>query len=122
MASTLPEVSMLVDLALQHDSKGPFCDVLYGVPISASKLIALAALRNKIPKKGVIHILMDHPSQIEFVQDFVAEKEASSFSVFVKLDTGYHRAGITCDDRGVDLAMRIIRSPHLDLTGVYSHW
>ena len=72
---------------------------------------------------GQIHILIDHPVQVAFVENYVkTTPDKVSFSVFLKLDTGYHRAGIMCDDRGVDLAVQILQSSHLDLKGVYSHW
>ena len=122
VASTLPEINMLVDAVPRYG--GPFRDVLYGVPISESKLETLDSLRRKvIPDDGQIHILIDHPVQVAFVEKYVeTSPDKVPFSAFLKLDTGYHRAGITCDDRGVDLAVQILQSPHLGLTGVYSHW
>lgn len=110
---------MLINTAPTYG--GPFLDILYGVPISASKLSTLNNLRSKLGK-GIIHIIIDHPSQVSFVEEFTKKENTKRFSVFLKLDTGYHRAGITCDDRGVDLAMLILNSPHLTLKGVYSHW
>ena len=121
VASTLPEIAILVHAAPKYG--GPFRDVLYGVPISESKLETLDSLRRNMPNGGQIHVLMDHPTQVTFVENFAKKKpNALPFSVFLKLDTGYHRAGITCDDRGVDLAIQILESPHLELKGVYSHW
>lgn len=120
VASTLPEVKMLVE---DLPECLPFQDVLYGVPISESKLDALDGLRRRLPPSGQIHILIDNPAQVTFVEDYVnSTANTSPFSVFLKLDTGYHRAGITCDERGVDLALAILQSPHLVLKGVYSHW
>ena len=120
VASTLPEVAILVDAASLY--RKPFSDILYGVPISESKLPTLDVLRKRIPK-GQIHITVDHPSQVAFVEEFVTSTpDALPFSTFLKLDTGYHRAGISCDERGVELAVRIIESPYLKLKGVYSHW
>lgn len=120
VASTLPEVQLLVETSPQYG--GAFHDVLYGVPISESKLEALHALRRKMPASGKIHIMIDHPTQVKFVEDYVNSHDSGPFSVFLKLDTGYHRAGITCDERGVELALQILRSPAVELKGVYSHW
>jgi len=130
VASTIPEVSMLVELACQKQCR-PFNDILLGVPICQSKLFAISALKNKLRSKfkcvdtGTIHILIDHPAQVHFLHDFIQNEassyEGGSWSVFMKLDTGYHRAGTTCDKRGVDLATEIINSPVLELKGVYSH-
>ena len=120
VTSTIPEVSMLINAASHYPK--PFRDILYGVPISESKLPTLDKLRRKIPD-GRIHIMLDHPKQVAFVENYVRNTpDASPFSAFLKLDTGYHRAGITCDERGVKLAIRILESPYLELKGVYSHW
>ena len=42
--------------------------------------------------------------------------------MFRKLDTGYHRAGITCEKAGMNLATQIINSTHLVvIKGLYTH-
>jgi D-serine deaminase-like pyridoxal phosphate-dependent protein len=136
VASTIPEAELLVDGAKQYG--GPFCDILYGVPISQTKLARLDALRDKLPKGGKINILIDHEQQVGMVEKLFGGEtspahknkkpklacppETKVWSVFLKLDTGYHRAGITCDDRGVQLALKVLDSPVLELAGVYSHW
>ena len=119
VASTIPEIAMLVKASTEH--QGPFRDILYGVPMSHSKLPLLERLRNSNCK---IHIMIDHPLQVSFINDFMSSLQPSSMplSAFVKLDTGYHRAGIPCDDRGVDLVRQIEKSPYILLYGLYSHW
>jgi D-serine deaminase-like pyridoxal phosphate-dependent protein len=124
VASTLPEIELLVDAAPTH--KGPFLDILYGVGISESKLSRIHTLQTKLSKiddTGRVHVMVDHPSQVEWMEHFCRNVSKSfQFSAFLKLDTGYHRAGTTCDARGVDVAMKIIQSPHVTLFGLYSHW
>jgi D-serine deaminase-like pyridoxal phosphate-dependent protein len=133
VASTLPEVELLIQGATLYG--GPFSDILYGVPISQTKLVRLDALREKLPKGGKINIMIDHEQQVVMVENFAGKTapahkkqklacppETKVWSVFLKLDTGYHRAGITCDERGVQLALQILDSPLLELSGVYSHW
>lgn len=123
VASTLPEIELLVDAAPTH--KGPFLDILYGVGISESKLSRIHTLQTKLSKiddTGRVHVMVDHPSQVEWMEHFCRNVSKSfQFSAFLKLDTGYHRAGTTCDARGVDVAMKIIQSPHVTLFGLYSH-
>jgi D-serine deaminase-like pyridoxal phosphate-dependent protein len=135
IASTLPEVELLVRGATSYG--GPFSDILFGIPISQTKLARLAALREKLPEGGKINIIIDHEQQVVMVEDFMEKlcspaphkkpkltdpAETKVWPVFLKLDTGYHRAGITCDDRGVQLALKVLDSPLLELAGVYSHW
>ncbi|KAL9190805.1 hypothetical protein ACHAXT_000511 [Thalassiosira profunda] len=111
VVSTLPELALVVDMACQHKRR-PFSDVLLGVPICISKLAAIQTLRTKLARgtdcKGIIHLLVDHPAQVDFLERFVAEHSASErWSVFLKVDTGYKRAGTTCDDAGASLATKI---------------
>lgn len=120
VASTLPEVALLANAAAKLG--GPFQDILYGVPISKSRLARLDSLRQKIPG-GKIHILVDHSQQVADIEAFAEERgeTCAPWSTFLKLDTGYHRAGVPCDHRGLELAARILASDDLNLIGVYSH-
>jgi len=126
VVSTLAELTMVTDMACQRQCR-PFNDVLLGVPICKSKLTAIQNLKTKMDSAtndGNIHILVDNPYQVDFLEEFIANNNPSpdkKWSVFLKLDTGYHRAGTTCDGQGVALAMKIINSPHLGLKGIYSH-
>lgn len=121
---------MLVDMACEHEGK-PFHDILYGMPICYTKLPIIHRLKDKLTRwvgeDGVIHVLVDSEDQLERLEDFVANfgsalMNATNWSVFLKIDTGYHRAGVTCDLNGVSLATKIIKSSHVSLKGVYSHW
>ncbi len=123
VASTIAEVRMLAVSGLGF----PFNDILFGVPIGScrSKLALLDQIQQQRPGV-IIHVLVDHPDQVKMLEEYYCTNANSGsrqrFSVFLKLDTGYHRAGISCDDRGVDLASRIFLSKKLNLKGVYSHW
>lgn len=122
VASTLPEVAMLVDAAQKYGG-APFNDILYGVPIAISKLPSLYELKRKMGN-GEIRILLDHVEQIRQIEEFVSngQRDLPKLTAFLKLDTGYHRAGVPCNAHGVEVAMRIFGSPALDLVGLYSHW
>ena len=118
---------MVVDLASLYPCKS-FNDILFGIPVCKSKLQAIQKLKNKLESStngdGDVHVLVDHPDQVNFLEDFIRNTPFTmkKWSVFLKLDTGYHRAGTSCDDRGVMLAMKIIESPFVALKGLYSHW
>lgn len=119
---------MVVDLACEHQCR-PFTDVLLGVPICKTKLEAILKLKRKLKSAindGTIHVMIDNPGQVDFLEDFIrkstSEDEGGQWSVFLKLDTGYHRAGVKCNGEGVSLATKIIESRYLSLKGVYSHW
>ena len=129
VASTLPEIEMLVNAAEKYGG-APFNDILFGVPITSSKLSSLVLLQRKLAHQqggGQIRIMVDHVEQVrqveEFVNDNVDDDEGlAHFTAFLKLDTGYHRAGVPCDERGVAVAIAMIQSSALELVGVYSHW
>ena len=102
VASTIPEVRMLVELA--NEKGAPYNDIVYAIPICKSKLNAIQILKSDLSSStnsnGSIHLLVDHPDQIEFLEEFISKNSTESnikWSVFVKVDTGYHRAGVTCD-------------------------
>jgi D-serine deaminase-like pyridoxal phosphate-dependent protein len=117
--------------------------VLYAVPIAEFRLKALYELQQSYPNIK-IHLLVDHPKQVEFIDQFAtalrqsidvdaddSNGDGSSgsprtlfglFSVYMKVDTGYHRAGISPDENGVALAKQIYQSPFTSLAGIYSHW
>ena len=116
VGSTIPELRMLTELATEWGP--PFNDVLYGIPICKSKLPTIETLRNKmVDLNGDIHLLVDNMGHIDMLKS-----SETKWSVFIKVDTGYHRAGVTCDDQGVSIAARVIKSTNLSLKGLYSHW
>ena len=127
VVSTIPELAMLTEMASRRKCQ-PFSDILLGIPICKSKLSAIRELKNELASatnnEGVIHLLIDHAHQVEFLEDFVMNSPSPgvTWSVFLKIDSGYHRAGVTCDSRGISVAMKIIDSSCLSLKGLYSHW
>jgi D-serine ammonia-lyase len=125
VASTLPEIYMLARNNNDEIFHTSFLDVLYGVPICQFKLPYIEQLRKQFrtEREGTIHIIVDHIQQVEFIEKFISHNNVDEpFSVFLKLDTGYHRAGVPCTERGIQLASRILSSSSLMLKGVYSHW
>lgn len=127
VVSTIPELAMIVDMAFHHECKS-FRDILYGIPICKSKLSAILRLKNELSSvtnnEGVIHVLVDNSHQVDFLEEFIISSSLADikWSVYLKIDTGYHRAGVTCDSQGISVAMKIINSSCLTLKGLYSHW
>ncbi|CAB9513532.1 D-serine dehydratase [Seminavis robusta] len=138
VASTIPEVKLLVNYYTTNSTENAG-SILYGIPISETKLPPLFVLQQRLDDWTTrqqnkankdhhipIHILIDHPQQVQMVEQFLAKQEqqstpAATFSVFCKLDTGYHRAGTTCDKQGIQLVTAILQSKALRLVGFYSH-
>ncbi|KAL7442631.1 hypothetical protein ACHAXM_011957 [Skeletonema potamos] len=129
VVSTLPELSMVVKLGCEYKRK-PFLDIIFGVPICKSKLLTIQSMLHELTStthgEGCIHVLVDNPQQVNFLEEFARsnashENDTQRWSVFLKLDTGYHRAGIPPSEAGVELATKIINSAHLVLKGLYTH-
>lgn len=130
VVSTMPELSMLVDIAC-HRKVSPFNDILYGIPLCKSRLADLFELKKKLASAtdniGIVHLLIDHADQLSFLEEFIIDHHSVvaqeiKWSVFLKVDTGYHRAGVSLDSKGVAVAERIVNSKHVELKGLYSHW
>ncbi len=165
VASTIPEIEMLLECAKLYHTLNPFGNILYGVPISRMKfrrIIQLQSqfkllqdklldrnnnpsLKNEEPsqEKGNVdtcdnvqlHVLVDNLGQVQMLEEQIHSStqqyntqnnsenhKLTPWSVYLKVDTGYHRAGVTVDKVGVQVAMSIIESNCLALKGLYSHW
>ncbi|MBL8229060.1 MAG: DSD1 family PLP-dependent enzyme [Bryobacterales bacterium] len=65
-------------------------------------------------------IVIDHPQQVELWQKYAA-MASWNLQVLVDLDVGDHRTGMPCDERAIELAKQIHRSPNLELRGVQAY-
>ncbi|KAJ5553549.1 hypothetical protein N7494_002927 [Penicillium frequentans] len=91
IVSTLLELETLFPL-LQELKKSQQINVLYGIPLVPSSVSRLAELALQLGE-GSISVMIDHPDQVFFLKKFF-EITGFPVCVFVKVDTGYHRAGI----------------------------
>ena len=105
-ASTLAEV--------EHFAGAGFRDITYAVPIAPEKLERAAGIAKRMER---LNILIDSFDALEAI-----ESSGFSFDVFLKVDCGYHRAGVNPDDpdSGV-LARRIIDSKNVRFQGLLTH-
>lgn len=95
-----------------------FDDITYAVPIDPAKLAEAAAIANTVRQ---LNLLLDHRETLRAVESFAA-REAISFDLFLKVDCGYHRAGVDpgCE-AAVDLALACSQSPHVRMRGLLTH-
>ena len=104
--STLAEAEFFAD----HG----FDDITYAVPIAPGKLARAAALARRIRR---LNVLIDSEQALRAM-----ERSGNSFDVFLKIDCGYHRAGVDPDDpRSVALARAISASGSARFRGVLTH-
>jgi D-serine ammonia-lyase len=92
IASTLLEIEMLHPLLKALRTTNRPANVLYGIPLVPSHVLRLAQLAVDMGEDS-ISVMIDHPDQIPYLRKFF---EVTTFPacVFVKVDTGYHRAGL----------------------------
>ena len=115
VASTLSEVRFF--------AQGGFRDITYGVPITPNKLDLAADVLKTI---DVLHLFVDQKSHLEAVVKH-AQKNNIRWSVFLKVDTGYHRHGIDPrqDTKRVLELVRLLNESEsqgsITFYGLYSH-
>ncbi|KAL8783776.1 MAG: hypothetical protein Q9213_004392 [Squamulea squamosa] len=98
--------------------------VLYGLPIPPSTVQRLAASGKRL-SPGSLSVLVDHHEQLQHLKIF---KEITGYPIriFIKMDTGYHRAGVTQESLEFSKLITHIMldgdfSTHAELSGLYSH-
>ena len=91
-----------------------FRDITYAVPIAPDKLPRAAAMARRIER---LNILIDSFDALQAV-----ESANAVFDAFLKVDCGYHRAGVDpADPDSVRLAMAMARSPAVHFQGLLTH-
>mmetsp|Transcript_41832 Transcript_41832/g.81791 ORF Transcript_41832/g.81791 Transcript_41832/m.81791 type:complete len:383 (-) Transcript_41832:272-1420(-) len=112
VASTLAEVRFFA----AHG----YSDITYSVPISASKLADVQAVQG-----AEVTVFIDSEEQVDEIERFfAASADKKAFPAFLKLDSGYHRAGIDITNlrtEALTLATRLHTSNAIAFRGVYSH-
>ena len=98
------------------------CQILYGIPLPPSRIEQLANLGRKLGS-GSISVLVDNVSQLPAVRAF---KDMAGFRlmIFIKIDTGYHRAGVVVGEKLNRLITEVLDEESrgtVDLLGFYSH-
>jgi D-serine deaminase-like pyridoxal phosphate-dependent protein len=99
-------------------SQSGFEDITYAVPISPQKLASALTLAEKCPS---FSILLDSWDVAKAVEQ-ACKKAGLILSVFLKVDSGYHRAGVDPSaSRSVDLAKRLEASRWIEFKGILTH-
>ena len=98
--------------------KSGFDDITYAFPITLSKLAEAAEL-TALTKH--FHILVDQLETLTTVEAYGREN-GLRFSVFLKIDCGYHRAGVNPSAaESIQLAKQMHASQHITFRGILTH-
>jgi D-serine deaminase-like pyridoxal phosphate-dependent protein len=108
--STLAEASFF--------ARAGFRDVTYAVPISLARMEEAVEIGRALES---FHLLLDHESTFEAMAA-CARAKGVRLSSFLKVDCGYHRAGVDpTSEAGVALALRMAQSPDVEFAGILTH-
>ena len=95
-----------------------FKDITYAVPISPQKL---ASVRTLAEKSSAFNILLDSEEAADAVER-AGKARGVRLSVFLKVDCGYHRAGVDpLLNESRTLAERLEDSKWIDFKGILTH-
>ena len=123
VVSTVVEMEHVLPLLESLQTVGRRVNVLYGLPLPGSQVDRIADVARRLGA-GSISLMVDHASQLGAVRRFRDLVEFPA-SIFVKVDTGYHRAGLppsTLNKGGLlDEVARLHLDGALVLAGFYSH-
>lgn len=123
IVSTVVEAEQLVPLLMDYKQHNAVVNVLYGVPLGPSHIHRLAAVARQLGEVSIT-TMIDNEDQLESLRDF---RQIAGFpaSVFIKTDSGYHRAGLGPSSPEmkelVEQVAHAEQEGHLRLLGFYSH-
>ncbi|KAH2898155.1 hypothetical protein KXV75_001491 [Aspergillus fumigatus] len=129
VVSTVAELETLLPLFQELQGQHRRVSVLYGIPLVPSHVPRLAAVARQLHTTDLDHdlpvsVLVDHPDQLAYLCPF-HEVAGLPAGVFLKIDTGYHRAGLPPDMLNksglLEKVLEEERLGHARLIGVYSH-
>ena len=102
----------------EHFAEHGFEDITYAVPLAPDKLPRALALTRRLRE---FHILVDHAETFRRLED-AACLERLRPRTLLKVDCGYHRAGVDPDDpESLELALQMAQSEHVDFRGLLTH-
>ena len=94
-----------------------FRDITYAVPIAVNRVEDTVELS----RAGVLNLLVDHEQTVIELEK-CAQAQGVRFSAFLKVDCGYHRAGVDpSHEESIELASKLARSPHIHFRGILTH-
>lgn len=121
--STIAELEHIKSLIADYRYADRRVSVLYGIPLPASQVSRLiAACQNLVDVQ--ISVLVDHVDQLPHLTLF-RRKARFPLGVFLKVDTGYHRAGLPPwginKDNLLSKLVALDKDDKIHFMGLYSH-
>ena len=96
---------------------GGFRDITYACPLDPNKIPEAARIGQGVR----LNLLLDHPDTAAALESYGSAHNVR-FAVFLKVDCGYHRAGVDPQKpESVTLGRQLHGAPHLDFRGILTH-
>ncbi|TFG11609.1 D-TA family PLP-dependent enzyme [Candidatus Thorarchaeota archaeon] len=94
-----------------------FQDITLAAPLCHDKINAILALS----EDTTLRVLIDHPKTLEILEKSCRNAE-TEIQVLLKVDCGYHRAGVDPkSEEAIRLARSIANAKHLHFNGILTH-
>lgn len=117
-AEDAPGITVSTLAEARFYQKAGFKDITYAFPITANKLTEAADLSAKLE---AFNILLDQPQTMLEVEAYGRE-HGIKFNAFLKVDCGYHRAGVDpSKPESVQLARQLSESDFIEFKGILTH-
>lgn len=118
LAGLAPQITVSTLAEARAFAAGGFPDATYAVPLAPSRASEAVALVDGTER---LQLVVDHDDAASALEE-AARRRARRVAVLLKVDCGYHRAGVD-PERGdsIALARRIADSPWLTLRGILTH-
>ncbi|KAF2229121.1 hypothetical protein EV356DRAFT_475929, partial [Viridothelium virens] len=122
VVSTVAEAEQLLPFLLESKGRGKSVSMLYGMPPPPSSLQRLGALAKQLGPES-LSVLLDHPDTIDHLRQVSSSVWSKPIHSFIKVDTGYHRAGAEPQSSRMKAIIEKLESnkDHFLLQGFYSH-
>ncbi|XP_019615073.1 PREDICTED: uncharacterized protein LOC109462877 [Branchiostoma belcheri] len=94
-----------------------FDDVLFATPLTQDKVQRCARLVTQLEQ---FHVMIDSSAGLDAIKS--TPLSGKQWSVFLKVDCGYGRAGVSHDSvEGVELVRSVVSTPGVQFAGLYAH-
>ena len=123
IVSTVIEAEQLVPLLKEYQGRAATVNIVYGVPLGPAQIPRLASVAQELGP-GSLTFMVDNPAQLSCLESF---RNLAGFGaqVFLKTDSGYHRAGLApLSEEMADLVKQVASWESkgvVRLVGFYSH-
>lgn len=107
----------------RHFAAHGFRDITWALPLDPQRLPEVAELAAQVDS---LHLLLDDPRALDALEAYAesscGEAQEGCFSAFLKIDCGYHRAGVDPQDpAALELARRLAASRWVRFAGLFTH-